>query len=198
MAVPTPDQYGQIFNRVNRPSVSAFFPGRASGRVGPGVSGAIFSDVLNSVTYQALVTPEGFRQTWTDGRLNPLRGIRNKNYGLQQLGGAYPKPTRNYTGQYIGYPGFEAIPANQLHGASGQSATANRSSVTSTRTLQEIPSQPVATQTRVTVGRGHTFVQVGQFTPEQAARATIARLQQTGLPTKKLYAKRMVKRRCWC
>ncbi|MGB0797726.1 MAG: SPOR domain-containing protein [Planktomarina sp.] len=113
--------------------------------------------VANDRVHQ--VAPSGYRNVWTDGRLNPYRGI----------------------------PGQEAYRANTATAKVQDNSwypprptVSTRSAVPTRRAVVQAP-----TTTRVVatsnVGAGHRWVQVGSFTNAANAQRTARRFQNMGL-----------------
>jgi hypothetical protein len=106
--------------------------------------------------------PKGYRLAWTDGRLNPLRGVGTAEGQAAQ--------DRVWTRE---------VPARQVVVAAAPPAQPQIRASTKTQ-----PTAPVA-QTQTPAASGPAYVQVGSFGVPANAEGAAARLKALGLPVAK-------------
>lgn len=140
------------------------------------------------IVYQG--APSGTKNTWEDGRLNPLRGIRGQqvyqpvnNQGYYYNRGYYNNNQGYHTGASV-QPGATWYPPRPTVSTRG-AAAAVKAPVAVAQPRAVVPRQVAAAPSRsVQVGAGHRWVQVGSFGNPQNAQATAHRLQRLGLPVR--------------
>ncbi len=150
--------------------------------------------------------PEGYRAAWSDGRLNPLRGVRTVGGDLQTaeiwsegtprrlkevevpqakasggslFGGLFGGKVRSGRIDYDPVPVYSTVPDGYHVATRGKTVVATRSA-----------------KAKATAGAGgatHRYVQVGGYADPANARKVIRKLQGLGLTVSSVTSKRGVK-----
>ena len=124
-----------------------------------------------------VVIPEGYRQAWTDGRLNAARGLPNATAaGAAAMAQHW---TETVPREAID-PAADGVAVTRVAGTPAAAPVVTRASSTPVIAAQDSAAEAPS----IRIPAGHRYVEVARYSERSTADAARLQLQQQGMPTR--------------
>ena len=124
-----------------------------------------------------VVIPEGYRQAWTDGRLNAARGLP---YASPAGDAAMAQYWTETVPREAVDPAADGVAVARVASAPAAAQLVTRASSTPEIAVQDSAAEPPALR----IPAGHRYVEVARYSDRDTADAARLRLHQQGMPTR--------------